>query len=110
MAARGRVANEGRAGHRVPGQHVDHAGREQAVAKLAEAQAGNRGLLGLLDDDRVAGGQGRGDLFGAEPEGMVEGADLGHHAVRLTHGEVQVARAVGESFPLYLPNQAGEAF
>ena len=80
------VAHHRRSGHTIPRHDIDDAGRENLLAKLAEPQAGERGLLRSLDDDGVAGGERGCCLFGTEAEGMVERVDLGNYAIGLAQG------------------------
>ena len=90
------------------GDHVHDPGRQDALAQLPEAQARERSLIRGLHDHRVARGQRRRRLLGAEPEGMVEGVDLGHHTVGLAPGEVEVTREVGGCLALDLGDQTRE--
>ncbi len=74
------VVADGRAGAR---DDVEDAGREDACGDLAEDQGGQRGAGGGLEDDRVAGGEGRPDLPAGHHDRVVPRRDRGDHADRL---------------------------
>ncbi len=68
----------------VAGEHVYRALREAGLKRqLAEAKAGQRRLLGGLEDQRTAGRQGRGDLPHRHQQRKVPRDDLRAHAHRL---------------------------
>ena len=77
------VLDERLAGAAGAGHDVDHARREVGLlADLGEQQRGQRRRLGRLEDDGVAGGQGRRDLPGEHEQREVPGDDLGGDAER----------------------------
>jgi hypothetical protein len=94
-----------------PGEHVDHpVGDARLGGQLGEGQGGQRGQPGRLEDHRVAGGQGRGQLPGGDGEGEVPGHDQPHHPQRLAEGQVDPAghRDGVAQQPLRRPGVVGE--
>ena len=78
------VVDERGAGLAVAGEHVERPlGEARLERQLAEAQRGERRLLGRLEDDRAAGGERRGDLPDRHQQREVPGHDLGADADRL---------------------------
>src|SRR6185295_7540899 len=72
-----RAADEVHADVRRPRDDVDDAGRQVRLhADLGEEQCAQRGGRGGLEDDRVAGGEGRRDLPGQHEQREVPGDDL----------------------------------
>ena len=65
-------------------------GMPASVAR-SEGERGQRGQLGRLEHDGVAGGQGRGQLPGGDGEREVPGHDQPHHPQRLPEGQVDPA-------------------
>ena len=92
----------------VAGDHVQHAGREHLAGELGEAQRRGRGVLGRLDDDRVAGDQRRDGLAGGEHQRMVEGNDPPDDAERLHQRVVHAPEVSGDRLAAQLERQAGE--
>ena len=75
------------------GDDVEHAGREAGLGdQVGEAQRGQRGLLGGLQDDRAAGGERRRDLLHRHHQREVPRHDLGGDADRLA-ADISVDRA-----------------
>ncbi|GAA2925547.1 hypothetical protein GCM10011428_48070 [Streptomyces violaceus] len=60
--------------------HVDHARREQVGDQFDDVEQADRGLLGRLDDDAVAGGQRGGQLPSGHQDREVPRDDLADHA------------------------------
>ncbi|MCY1421142.1 hypothetical protein D9M71_367880 [compost metagenome] len=90
-----RVGHQRAAHGRATAEHqVEHAGREDLGGQLAQAQGGQRGLLGGLEHHRVAGGQGRGDFPGDHHQRVVPRRDGGDHAHRVAADHRGVARQV----------------
>jgi ParB family chromosome partitioning protein len=76
------------------GDDVDHAGRDAGfLEQLAEAQRRERRLLGRLEDDGIAAGQGGAELPGGHQQREVPGDDLPDDADRLAQRVVQHAHA-----------------
>ena len=70
-------------------------------------------VSGLVSGDfqhhRIPRHQRRGEVGGGEHEGMIEGDDTAHHAIRLAqHVEMQSARRGRHGVALHLGRQAGE--
>ena len=86
-----RVRGERRSGLvAVAGDHVDHTGGNAGLlGEPGQRQRGQRGVLGRLDHDRVAGTDGRGDVVEEHRRGCVPRDDRADHAVRLAHGEAE---------------------
>ena len=79
-----RVCDERGAGLAVAGDDVEHAGRDARLeGELAEAQRGERGLLGGLEDGGAARGERGTDLPGRHQQREVPGDDLAADADRL---------------------------
>ena len=71
------VVHQGGAGLAVAGEHVQRALRQPGLEReLAEAQRGQRRLLGRLQDDRAAGRERRRDLPGRHQQREVPRDDL----------------------------------
>ncbi len=71
----------------VAGEDVDHAlGEAGFHEELGQAQPGERGLLGQLEDDGIAGRQGRAQLPGSHQQREVPGDDLADDADGLAQG------------------------
>ena len=90
------VLDEG--GHAVVGHRQDAPGAGGQLGlgeQLAEDQRGQRGGRGRLEDDRGAGGEGRGDLVGAQVEREVEGGDAEDGALGEAAGQGEPALAAG---------------
>ena len=69
------------------GEDVDDAlGEAGFVDELGEAEAGHRGLLGELEDDGAAGGEGGAELPGGHQQGEVPRDDLGGDADGFAQG------------------------
>ena len=103
-----RVVDQRRAGLAVAGEDVDDAVGEAGLeGELAEAQGGERRLLGGLQDQRAAGGERRGDLPGRHQQREVPGDDLGADADRLAQRVAEdVARGDGDRLALDLRRPA----
>jgi hypothetical protein len=72
------------------GDHVEHAGRIAGLlGQLAQAQGGERRVLGGLEDHRAAGGQRRRDLPHGHQQREVPRDDGADHAHRLAAGEAE---------------------
>ena len=86
----GGVARQRRAGRAVAGRDLDQPARHaRLLGQLGEAQRGDRGQLGRLDDHGVAGRErGRG-AAGRDLQRVVPGDDLRAHAPRLAQRVVQ---------------------
>ncbi|MCY1526860.1 hypothetical protein D9M68_619040 [compost metagenome] len=84
-AADGRAASE---------DDIDHARRQQLIDELGQAQGGQRGLFGGLEDHGVAGGERRAELPGRHHQGVVPGRDGGDHADRVAADHRGEARQV----------------
>ena len=77
----------GSAGLAEAGEDVDDASGEACLLdELSEAKAGERGLLGELQDDGAAGCERGAELPGGHEKGEVPGDDLGDDADRLPDG------------------------
>ena len=89
------VARDGRAGRRsVARQHVHHAVREAGFHdQFADAQRGQRRLLGGLHHHCVAGGQRRRQLPRLHQQREIPGNDLPHHAHRLVPRVAEIIAA-----------------
>ena len=71
----------------VAGDQVDHPGRQPRLHhQLAEADGGQRGVLGRLQHHGAACSQGRRQLHGGQHQGRVPGHDGGDHPHRLSQG------------------------
>ncbi len=87
---------------------VDDARREAGLeGQLADAQGGQRRLLGGLHDDGVAAGQGRAPLPGEHQQREVPGDDLADDADRLAQRVGEEAAADGDGAALDLVGPAG---
>ncbi len=104
-----RVVDQRGAGLAVAGEDVEHAGREAGLEReLAEAQRGQRRLLGGLEDQRAAGGEGRGDLPDRHQQREVPGHDLSADADRLAQRvDEEVAARDRDRLALDLGRPAG---
>ena len=91
------VLDDGAAGVAGAGHDVDDAGRQVGLlADLGEQQRGQRGGLGRLEDDGVAGGQRRRDLPRQHQHREVPRDDLAGHAERPgVRAEARVVELVG---------------
>ena len=93
------MVDERPAGHAAqPGEDGQHAvGQAGLRAQLAEAEGGERRLLGRLEHGRVAEGQGGRHLQGRHDQRVVPGDDARAHAEGLAHGPAHpvVGRGVG---------------
>ncbi|MCY1401807.1 hypothetical protein D9M71_169310 [compost metagenome] len=72
-------------------EDVDHPRREDVRQRRRQGQDGQRGVLGGLEDQRVAGGKRRRDLPGRHHQRVVPGGDGGHHAHRVAAHQAGVA-------------------
>ena len=68
-------------------QRLEHARGEDAAGELDPAEDGVGREGRGLDEDAVAGDEGRDDLDGGEDEGEVPGAEGGDEAERVVGGE-----------------------
>ena len=93
----------------VAADHVEDAGREDLRAPLGQLQGGDRGRLGRLQDDRVAGRQSRADLPDRHHQRVVPGGDLADHADRLAPDDRGVAlHVLARRLALHAAGGAGE--
>ncbi|MNQ92054.1 hypothetical protein D3C85_1074620 [compost metagenome] len=85
--------------------HVEHAGRQVGFGhQSGEFEAVVRGFFTGLDDDGVAGQQGRGHLAGNQEEGEIPRQDPGHHAQWFAEQEdVFVLAVAGDDFTFDAP-------
>ena len=102
------MAHHGGAGLAVAGDDIHDAGREDVLAQLAQLQARQGRLLRPLDDHRVARGQCRRCLLGAETERVVERVDLGDDAIGLAQRHVEMPRLTRHALALDFGDEAGE--
>ncbi len=88
-----RVLDEGVAGDgTVAGQHLEQVlGESGGQGEFGQAQRGQRGRLGGLEDHRVARGEGRGGAPGGDRHGEVPGRDDADDAERFEDGDVEAA-------------------
>ena len=91
--AHGGVGHEALPHHAaLAGQDLQDAlGQARLERQLADAQRAERGQLGRLEDDGVAGGQGRGEAPAGDGHGEVPGHDDAHDPQRLVEGDVEAA-------------------
>ncbi|GIW20098.1 MAG: hypothetical protein KatS3mg065_0394 [Chloroflexota bacterium] len=116
VAGEGEHVDVGMAGDRRPdrvaaaGDDVEDAvGQAGLPGELGEAEGGEGRRRGGLEDDRVAGRQGRTDLPDRHPEGIVPGRHLADDADRLAADEARVAAGVlGRPLALEDPGRPGE--
>ena len=103
------MGDQGRAGGLAEAvDQVDHARRETGLdGELADAERGQRGLLGGLHDHGVAAGEGRAPLPGEHQEREVPGDDLADHADRLAKRVREEAAADRDGLPFDLVGPAG---
>ena len=90
------------------GHDVEDAGGNARLGRqFGQAEGAERGLLGWLDHDAVAGGEGRPDLPGRHLRRKVPGHDHAHHADRLAHDHGHVLGAGGRHALVKLVDQLG---
>ena len=82
-------------------------GKPASWASCADAQAGQRRLLGRLQDDRAAGRQGRAPLPGLHQQREVPGDDLPDDADRLVPGVAEVVAVDRDRLAVDLVGPAG---
>ncbi len=120
QAPGGGLAGEGDLGHPVrrrqrlagldaePVHDVEHTGGQQVLDQLGDDQDRHRGLLGRLEHDAVARGEGRRDLPGGHQDREVPRDDLGDHAERLVVVVGDRVVVDGGDAALLCPEHAGE--
>ncbi len=103
------MVDERGAGLAVAGEDLDHAlGEAGLQSELAEADRGQRRLLGRLEDQRAAGRERGGDLPRRHQQRVVPGHDLSADADRLAQRVAEhVAGRDGDRFALDLRRPAG---
>ncbi|MNN02293.1 hypothetical protein D3C81_1149490 [compost metagenome] len=80
-------------------QHVEHTGRDTGLdGQLGDADAGQRRLLGRLEDHRVASGQRRAELPAGHQQREVPRYDGGDHADRLAGDQADLVVRGGGDF------------
>ena len=89
-----RVLDEEAAGLAVAGDDVERAGREELGGELGQPQRALGGGVAGLEDDRVAGGEGRADLPHRHQQRVVPRRHLADDADRLATDPRRVARHV----------------
>ncbi|MCY1372834.1 hypothetical protein D9M69_600670 [compost metagenome] len=89
--------------------HVEHAGRQVGFGdQSGELEAVVRGFFTGLDDDGVAGQQGRGHLASDQKEREIPRQDPGHHAQWFAEQEdVFVLAVAGDDFTFDAPCPLG---
>ena len=91
------------------GDDVEDAGREDVGGDLAEDQGGQRGSRRRLEDDRVAGREGRADLPAGHHDRVVPRRDRGDHADRLAPDHRgQAGRVLVDRLAFHHPRGTGE--
>ena len=91
-----------------PRDDVDDAGREDLVDQLREPECRERGVLGRLEDDRVAGDERGNHLPRREHERVVERDDPADDAERLQQRVVDAVRLARDRLAARVQRQAGE--
>ena len=106
LPGEGDLVDAGMGGERLPdllagtGQDVHHAvGDTRFTTDLAQDHRGDRGGAGRLQDEGVAGGEGRGQLPGGHQQREIPGHDLSADTDRLAQGVVEQGPFIGICSP-----------
>ena len=85
------------------GKHIQDAVRHSGFGgQFGDAERGERRLLGGLQDDGIARGEGRAELPGGHHQGIVPRHHGGHHADGLAGDQGHRVRAIGRNFVILL--------
>jgi hypothetical protein len=90
------------------GQHDEDARVQKFLADLGHEQYAERGVLGGLQDQGVAGAEGGGDFQCAEKNGRIPGDDGADNTERFATGVAEDVFAEGNRFALELSGEAAE--
>jgi len=101
-------ANGGTSGGAIPGEHVDDtSGVAGLVDELGQAESRQRGLLGGLQNDAAADGEGGGELPDGHEQGEVPGDDLTDNTEGLVLGDREEVAIDRASLAVELVSPAG---